>query len=156
MIAVRVMQASVDQIINMIPMGNSLMTAARTMPMRLVMSGSPMLWIAPIRIRRANFNHVLFNAPFFKIFQMTVVEIIDVVLMLNGNMAAAWTVHMRLIGGGHGSSFRACCVLAVCPQQRMIDGVSDGIEDTWDTLSWHLDASATCLFLEPNFSISVT
>jgi hypothetical protein len=104
MIAMRVVQASIDQIINMIPVGNRLMTAARAMPMLVIMSGSAMLWIAPIGIYRANFNHVFFSAPVVNMLQMTVVEIIDVVLVTNGNMATSWTVHMlRLIGGGHAS-----------------------------------------------------
>jgi hypothetical protein len=42
MIAMRVVEASIDQIIDMVPMGNSLMAAARAMSMRLK-SGSAML-----------------------------------------------------------------------------------------------------------------
>jgi hypothetical protein len=83
---------------------------------------------------------------------MTVVEIIDMVLMPNGNMAAAMTVHMRLIGGGHGFSFRVRCV---SPLQRMIGSVSDEIEGPLNTLSWHLDAPATCVLWEPTSSIGV-
>jgi hypothetical protein len=109
MIAVRMVQASIDQIINMIPVGNGLMAAARAMPMLGLMSRSSMLWIAPIGICRANFNHVFFGAPVVNMLQMTVVEIIDVVLVTNGNMTTSRTVHMRLIGGGHVSSFRGCC-----------------------------------------------
>jgi hypothetical protein len=43
MIAMRVVQASIDQIINMVAVGNSLMATARAMWMRLLMSGSAML-----------------------------------------------------------------------------------------------------------------
>ena len=43
MIAVRVVEASIDQIINMVPMGNSLMAAALAMSMGFLMSGSAML-----------------------------------------------------------------------------------------------------------------
>ena len=118
MIAVRVVQASIDQIINMIPVGNSLMAAARAMPMLGLMSRSAMLWIAPIGICRANFNHVFLGAPVVNMLQMTVVEIIDVVLVTNGNMATSRTVHMlRLIGGGHASSFLSCCDSATHDRQ---------------------------------------
>ena len=106
MIAVRVVQASIDQIINMTPVGNSLMATARAMLMLRIMPGSAMLWVAPIGICRADFNHVFFSAPVVNMLQMTVVEIIDVVLVANANMATSRTVHMRLIGGGHASSFR--------------------------------------------------
>lgn len=107
-IAVRMVEASVDQVIKVIPMRNRLMAAARTMVMRLIMSGSTMLWVAPIRIRGANFNHVFISAPRFHMLQMAMVEIINVILMLNGKMAAARTMQMRLIGGGHGASLSEC------------------------------------------------
>jgi hypothetical protein len=118
MIAMRVVQATIDEIINMIPVGNSLMAAARAVPMLLLMSGSAMLWIAPIGIRRTNFNHVFFGVSVVNMLQMTVVEIIDVVLMTNGYMATSRTVHMlRLIGGGHASSFLGCCDSATHDRQ---------------------------------------
>jgi len=80
------------------------MAAARTVAMRLIMSGSMMLRVAPIGIRIGDFNHVFISASLFHMLQMAMVEIINVILMLNGNMAAARTMHMRLIGGGHGAS----------------------------------------------------
>ena len=104
-IAVRMVQASVDQVIDVVPMRNRLMTTVRTVAMRLIMTRSTMFWIAPIRIGAADFNHVFISAPLFHVLQMAMVEIIDVIFMLNGNMAAAYTMHMRLIGGGHGASF---------------------------------------------------
>ena len=64
-IAVRVVEASVNQVINVVAMRNRLMAAARAMAMRLIMSGSTMLWVAPIRIRSAKFNHVFINTPLF-------------------------------------------------------------------------------------------
>jgi hypothetical protein len=81
---------------------------------------------------------------------MTVVKIIDMVLMPNGDMAAARTVRMRLIGEGHGFSFRVCCV---SPPQRTIGSVSDEIEGPSNTISWHLDAPATRLLWEPNLAL---
>ena len=73
MIAVRMVEASVDQVIKVVAMRNRLMAAAWTVAMRLIMSGSTMLWVAPIRIRVANFNHVFVSAPRFHMLQMALV-----------------------------------------------------------------------------------
>jgi hypothetical protein len=51
--------------------------------------------------------------------QMTVIEIIDVVLVANGNMATSWTVHMDLIGGWPAYSFRACRDFTTHDWQRL-------------------------------------
>ena len=82
-------------------MRNRLMATARAMPMRIIVSRSTMLRVTPIRVRGANFNDVFIATPFFDVFQMAVVEIIDVILVLNGNMPAPRTMNMCLIGGGH-------------------------------------------------------
>ena len=109
MIAMRVVQAFVDQIINVIPVWNRLMAAVWTMPMRRTVSGSTMVWVASVRIGCANFDHVFISVPdALNVLQAAAVEIIDVVLVLNGYVPAARTVHMHLIGGGHGSSFPDC------------------------------------------------
>ncbi|HUN98682.1 MAG TPA: hypothetical protein VMU69_20915 [Bradyrhizobium sp.] len=71
------------------------------MPMRLVVSRSTMLWVTPIRVCGANFNDVFIGVPVFNVLQTAAVEIINVILMLNGNMSAPRTVDVRLIGGGH-------------------------------------------------------
>ncbi len=105
----RVVQAFVDQIINMIPVWNRLMAAVWTMSMRRTVSGSAMVWVAPVRIGRANFDHVFISVPdALNVLQAAAVEIIDVVLVLNGYVPAARTVHMHLIGGRQGSSFPNC------------------------------------------------
>ena len=122
------------------------------MAMRLIMTRSTMFWVAPIRIGAADFNHVFISAPFFHVLQMAMVEIIDVIFMLNGNMAAAHTMHMRLIGGGHGASFLS----AGCPLQRKIGNNSDEIEDARNLqLGAFQTRPGICVPKEPNSSHSV-
>ena len=125
MITVRMVEAPVDQVIDVVPMRNRLMTAVRTVAMRFIMTRSTMFWVAPIRIGAADFDHVFISAPLFHVLQMAVVEIINVILMLNGNMAAARVMHMRLIGGGHGASFLS----AGYPFRGKIGYDLDGIGD---------------------------
>ena len=138
MIAVGVVQAPVNQVINVVPMRNCLMTTARAMPMRLIVSRSTMLGVAPIGVGDTNFNDVFISAPVFNVLQMAVVEIINVILVLNGNMSAPRTVQMCLIGGGHGTFPYLDC--RMCRRCCIIGSDSDLIEDFVPRLSRHLDA----------------
>jgi hypothetical protein len=107
MIAMRMVQVSINQIIDVVPMWNRLMTAARPMPMRRIMSATTVLWRTSIGIRCSYFDYVFIDTPVMHMMQMAVVEIIDVALMSNRDMTAAWTVDVRtirvsaLIGGWH-------------------------------------------------------
>jgi hypothetical protein len=106
-IAMRMVQVSIDQIIKVVPMWNSLMTAARPVLMRRAMSATTVLWRTSIGIRCSYFNYVFIDTPVLHMIQMAVVEIIDVALMSNRDMAAARTVDVltirvsALIGGWH-------------------------------------------------------
>jgi hypothetical protein len=95
MIAVGTVQAPLNQVIDVVPMRNPVMATARSMPMRLIVSRSTMLWVTPIRVRGAHFNDVFIGASLFNVFQMAAVEIINVILMLNRNMSASRTMRMR-------------------------------------------------------------
>jgi hypothetical protein len=141
-IAIGMVQAPVNQVIEVVPVRNCLMATARAMPMRLIVSRGPMLWVTPIRVRGANFNDVFIGASIFHVLQMALVEIINVTFMLNGNMSAPRTMHMRSIGGGHRALpfLITACLRLLC---RMIDSDSDLIEDLGDRSSRHLDAPWT-------------
>jgi hypothetical protein len=136
-IAVGMVEAPVYQVINVVSMRNRLMAAAGAMAMRLIMSGSAMLWVAPFRIRGANFNHVFLGAPLFHVLKMAMIKIINVILVLNGNMAAARTMHMRLIGRRHHAFLSECKDIS---RQGKIGNDSDRIEDARTLSLGHLDA----------------
>jgi hypothetical protein len=117
-IAMGMVQASIDQIINVAPVGNRLMPTARAMSMRLLVSGGAMLWVAPIGIGRADLDHVFSYMAVFNVLQMSLVQIVHVPFMLNRDMATVRAVHVGLIGGGHGFSFLIGVFSATHDRQR--------------------------------------
>jgi hypothetical protein len=83
MIAVRVMQASADKIVSVTTMTHCLMTAGRAMLMRAMNFGGAML-----RVRLVDLKHVILDAPFVRMLQLAVLDVISVVTMPDGCMAA--------------------------------------------------------------------
>jgi hypothetical protein len=74
------------------------------------MSARPVLRGASIGVRFTHFHYVFLGMPVVHMLQVTMIEIINVILMLNGGVAAAWAVGVgscasRLIGGGHWFGF---------------------------------------------------
>ncbi len=59
MIAVRMVEMSIDQIVDMVAMGNRFMTAARPMDMGGVMAAAMVIGGATLRIGRRNLNRML-------------------------------------------------------------------------------------------------
>jgi hypothetical protein len=94
MIAVRMMQASINQIIDVVAMRNGFVAAARTMLMGCFMAARAMRQRAPIGIGFADFDHVLFGASVMNVLQMAMIEIIDMVAVPNRDVAAAWSMRV--------------------------------------------------------------
>jgi hypothetical protein len=70
------------------------------------MSARPVLRGASIGVRFTHFHHVFLGMPVVHVLQVTMIEIINMILMLNRCVATAWAVDVetcasRLIGGGH-------------------------------------------------------
>jgi hypothetical protein len=97
-VAVRMVQVSVDQIIGVISMRHHFVTAARSVPMSRVVSAAAVLRGAPIGIRFAYFNYMFVNVIFMRIMEMTVVKVVDVAVVPNRDMTAVGSVDMRMIG----------------------------------------------------------
>jgi hypothetical protein len=101
MIAMRMVQPPIDQIVNVVAMWNRLMAAAWAMPMVRFMSSGTVLWRAAIRIYRSYFNYVFVNMSLTNMMQVTVFDIINVVLVANRRMTTGGSVDVRMIGDGH-------------------------------------------------------
>jgi hypothetical protein len=94
MIAVRIMQPSVHEIIGMIAVRNSLMPAARTMRM----AGASDLRRASRRVCSADRYDMLIDMVAVHMMQMAVMQIVDMAIVSNRGMPATRTMLMRMIG----------------------------------------------------------
>jgi hypothetical protein len=110
MIAMRMMQPSADEVINVVTMRNGLMTAFGAMSMREFMPLSSVLRRALIGICLGYFDNVFLGTAAKNASQMTMIEIIDMVPMPNSGMATARAVDVRtcvgrLLGAGRWAAF---------------------------------------------------
>jgi hypothetical protein len=106
-IAMRMMQPSIDEIIDMVSMWHRLMAAIWTMVVCCVVSFRRTLTPAAIRVLRCYFDDVLIDAIAFNMLEMSLIQIIDVIGVSNRDMATAWPVNMHVAGRSHDSSFLA-------------------------------------------------
>jgi hypothetical protein len=107
MVAVRMVQPPIDEIIDVVTMGDRLMAAAWAMATPRLTPSRPMLWRTAIGIRCSYFHHVLIDASVLHMMQMAVFDIVDVTIVSNRGVIAAWPVNMGMIGRRHSDSFPA-------------------------------------------------
>lgn len=96
MVAVRMVQVSINEIINMITVRNGCMAAIGAMNVLPVMAFCSKR--AFVRIGVADGNCVFIHMVAVRMMQMAVVEIIHVPVVHDGNMPAIFAMDMRMIG----------------------------------------------------------
>ena len=98
-VAVRMMQMAVDQVIHVIAVRNGRMTTAGTMHVCRVVATARMSGSAGVGIGFCHVERVLFNgATRILVVQMTVVQVVHVSIVLHGNVSAARSMLMRVVG----------------------------------------------------------
>jgi hypothetical protein len=103
MVAVRVVQASVDQIVDVISMRHGLVTASWAMLMCRLVSAGSVFGRAVVGIIGGDLQDVLLDAIAFHVMEVSVLKIVDVIFVPNRNVSAAramfvWAISARLIG----------------------------------------------------------
>jgi hypothetical protein len=89
MIAMRMMQVAIDEVIDVVAMRHRLVTAAGAVDMASLMPGALVVGGAGVGIRRADLDHMFIDMVPMRVMQMAVMQVIDVIAMANGGMAAA-------------------------------------------------------------------
>lgn len=98
MVAMRMMQMPVHQIVDMVAVRYGLMPTPRSMHMPGLVSGAAMIRRAAIGILRRHFDRVLVDMVAVRMVQVPVVQKVHVVAMADGRMPTAGPVLVRMIG----------------------------------------------------------
>ena len=105
MIAVRMVQPSIDWIIHMSPMGDRLVAAIWTMLMRCIMPFRRPIGRAAIRVLGCYFDDMLMDAAAFNVLEVPLIKIIDVVCVPNRDVATSRPMNVRLGSRSHALPF---------------------------------------------------
>ena len=114
MIAVRMMQTTLDKIVGVLAMRHGWMTAVRAVNVPGLMALVPVRRRAMVRVSGADLDHVLIDAVAARAVQMAVMEIVDMVSVLDGDVSAARSMMVRMflsaqvVVGGHQSFLSFC------------------------------------------------
>ena len=111
-IAVRVVQATVDEVVDVVAVRHERVPTIRPMPMSR--RGSVGM-VATIRVLRRDRDHVLLGPPAFLVQQAPVVEHVDVVFVAHGDRAA---LDFGGTGCRHGLTSRAFAAPDLAPSPR--------------------------------------
>ena len=109
-IAVLVVQATVDEVIDMVSVWHGRVAAIRSMNMSNLMPFVAVLGRAAIGIGRIYLNNVLVGVVAVRMVQVAIVKIVDMVTVLNRGVAASRAVNVRMLGRrevfvfGHGTT----------------------------------------------------
>jgi hypothetical protein len=97
MITVGVVQMTIHEVVDVIPVRHSGMPAPWSMAMSLVVTRAGMLRGATLRIRGRHFDPVFVDVPRMRMVQMAIVQVIDVAVVFHREMTAPRSVLMRMV-----------------------------------------------------------
>lgn len=97
-ITVRVVQVAVDEIVDMVAVRNGFVPAARTVYMIRIMAAALVIGGAAVWVGFCHRDDMLVNVIAMHVMQMAVVQIIDVAIMQDRQMAAVGAVLMGVVG----------------------------------------------------------
>lgn len=92
MVAVRMMQVTADQIVDMVAVRHGLVAAAWAVHMLPVVATAAVAGRATFGIGRADRDHMLVDAVAMRVVQMTILQVIDMAVVLDRGVAAAGSV----------------------------------------------------------------
>jgi hypothetical protein len=105
MVAVRMVQVALYQIIDVVAVRNRLVATTRAMFVRLLMAAAGMVRCTARGIRPVHFQVVFLHTALTHVVQMAVVQVIDMGIVVDGRVAAIWAVLVVVlcVMGCHGS-----------------------------------------------------
>ena len=97
MIAILMVQVAGNQVIDMVAMGDGLVSAARAMLVSLLMTVANVIGSADRGVRGGYFDHMLVHMVLVDCVQVSIVEVVGVAIVLHGRMSAVAAVLMRML-----------------------------------------------------------
>ena len=97
MISVWMMQMAVHQIVDVIPVRNCFLATPWSMNMVGIMSVAIVVWRTDIGIGFVDIKRMLINMVTVHVMQMTIMEIVHMIVVNNGGVSAVFIVNMRVI-----------------------------------------------------------
>lgn len=129
MVAVGMVQVSINEVVHMVAVRNGFVAAARTMDVTRCVSCAGVLGRAGVRIRWSHGDDVLVNVLIVRMVQVAVMQVVDVALVNHGGVAASWSMLMimvlmvGLVACGHNDLLRAGRLQKSCGLSRMGEDV---------------------------------
>ena len=94
-----VVEVTVNQIIDMVTMGNHFVAAIWTMNMARVMTAALMVWRTRVGVGGGDVKRVLFNLPIgADVVHVAIVQVVNVIAVLNARVFAIRAVLVVVIG----------------------------------------------------------
>lgn len=106
---VGVVEMTRDQIVDVIAVGNGFMATACAVLVACAVAGAAVRGRACARIRSADLEHTLIHVPLVCVVKVSVVQVVDVIAVLDGRVAAGRCVDVimfRVCTVRHCSTFR--------------------------------------------------
>ena len=100
MVSVRMVEMPVDEVVEMISVGNGFVTTARAMHMVCVVPPACVVRGAASRVRLIHVDRVLIDVVLVGVMEMAVVKVVHVIAMLHGGVAAIGSVLVAMLGVG--------------------------------------------------------
>jgi hypothetical protein len=97
MVAMRMVQVAIDQIIDMVAVRHSFVTATGTVNVARFVAAADMRRSAAIRVGRIDGDHMLIDMVTVNVMQVAIVQIVHMPIVLNRGVAAIFAVLMRMV-----------------------------------------------------------
>ena len=141
-VAMRVMQAAVDDVVDVVAVGNGFVAAAGAVNVARLVAFAGLAGRAAVRIGFGHANDVLVDVIAMRVVQVTIVHIVDMAFVADGGMAAAGAVGVvvmlvvRQVAGAHGGTPHCLseCELLIISSQDLWCEVRVRTESVHNTL----------------------
>ena len=97
MVNVRKVKVAIHDVAHVVTVRDSLVPASGAMHVTFFMAGTGVVRRASRRIGRAHFDHVLVDVPVVHMVKMTVMDVVHVIIVAHGGVAASGAMHMRVV-----------------------------------------------------------